>query len=244
MTTYSNYYSKNTQSGFRLQTQGVEIRHALSNDLMLSPTNFYQTPCSAYEGDNSIWRAATNELSTTTIYNDPNTDQTLKAALAQRVMMEGVSSLIGDEDRKLLSWFCQAITRGDIVMLAQLFCALSESAPQKLPAFAQTLNQTLSDLAAGVLLTMISPDQFLLHQYHGNCAIAIKPLTKSVTLVPISTDWDGTVSVEEGEIVSPTVEELSQKISAQAVCRILLKYETESSDEDRIQVSVVEELAA
>lgn len=244
MTTYTDYYKRDEQSAFRLEAQGIEIQHAFCTDLISVPNNFYQEPCSVYGKDKNVWRVTADKLSEITIYNDPNTDQTLKAALAQRIVMENISTLIGDEDRKLLSWFCQAITRGDIVMLAQLICALHESAPQKLPAFTKTLSQTFSDLGAGVILTASSAEQFLLHLYRANCAIAIDSITKTVSLVPINTEWDGTVIVKEGEIVSPAVAELSQLISDQAVCRILLKYETESAEGERLPVSVVKELAA
>jgi hypothetical protein len=214
-------------------------------NLELKPQNYYATPCTAYsiETDN-VWRVRRNS-NDVTIYNDPDTDPMLKVALSHRIVMENVSSLIEDADRKYISYLSHAIIRGDIIMLAQVLCAIAEAVPIKMTAYVQTLQNCLTDLISGISFSVHDdPKLILLHLYQSSCAIAVQPGDKSVAVLPIYTDWDGTVLIVDGEVISPTVEGLMQQIQQQAICRILLQYESDRGKNSKMDLPVVRELAA
>jgi len=227
---YANYSQLSYLNAIRLSAHGIESRNSLCADLVKVPNNYYQNPCTVYEpiSESEVWRVRIDGNETNTIYNDGETDPQLKAALAHRLIIENMNPLIDDTDRKFLSFFCNAILRGDIDMLKQLFKVIADTMPQKLEPYTKALTKLFSDTNAGVCLRWISRDRILVHIYHGNCALAINPHTGSSSVIPIQTEWDGSVCVRSGEVIAPGCEKLMETIRNQALQRALLDHQNET----------------
>lgn len=223
---YANYNSDHSnQLGRRaleLKAHGVESSRSFYADLLNKPTNYY----SATDGstDNFISRVKFQNTNST-IYNNSETDPQMRAALVHRIIMACVSGLIEENDKKFLSYICYAIVRGDIDALKKLLNGLVRSFPDKLEAYIKTLNEIFNDQGAGICFTYHRKDMILLHIYHAQFAIAIDPTTASAAVLPIFTDWDGTVFFAEGEVSEPGSEALLAIIQSQCIQRVLLKYE-------------------
>lgn len=225
---YANYnsdYSNNLGlRALELKAHGIDSTRNVCADLLNQPSNYYSTPTSSSEGYNEcVWRIKFQE--TSTIFNDAETDPQMRAALAHRIIMEFVPGLIEENDKKFLSYICYAIVRGDIEALKKLLNGIARSFPNKLQAYVKTLNDILSDQGTGICFSFNSNDMILLHIYHGNYAIAINPMTASAVVLPIFTDWDGTVFFAEGEVLEPWPDELLAIIQMQCIRRILLRHE-------------------
>lgn len=242
---YANYNRFDPIKAIALGAHGIESQERICADLVNTPANYYKTPCTAYdpESQDNFLRVNVTETEPT-IYNDPHTDPQLKAALAHRIFMETVSSLIDDSDRKFLSFICNAIVGSDLEVLKQLLNVISDSMPHKMEAYLKTLTASFNSLGAGICLKAESRTMVLVHLYHGNCAIAIDPTTSESRVMPIFTDWDGEVFVASGEVISPTSDRLLEKIQEQAVCRILMGYQKSGRPENKSQLPVVRDLAA
>lgn len=227
---YANYNSDHSnQTGLRaleLKAHGVSGSRSFYADLLNKPTNYYNVMDNSNEngGSDFISRVKFQETDST-IYNDAETDPQMKAAVVHRIIMEYVSALIEDNDRKFLSYICYAIVRGDIDALKKLLNGLVRSFPGKLEAYVTTLAELFNNQGAGICFSYLRKDMILLHLYHGRVAIAIDPTTASVAVLPIFTDWDGTVFFAEGEVSNPGAQELLAVIQSQCIQRVLLKYD-------------------
>ncbi len=226
---YANYNSDHSsQPGLRaleLKAHGVSDSRSFYADLLTQPTNYYSVMHSTdNEASNFISRVKFQETDST-IYNHAQTDPQMRAAVVHRIIMEYVSGLIEDNDKKFLSYICYAIVRGDIEALKKLLNGLVRSFPDKLEAYVKTVDELFNNQGAGICFTYLRKDMILLHIYHGRVAIAIDPTTASVAVLPIFTDWDGTVFFAEGEVSEPGAQTLMAVIQSQSIQRVLLKYD-------------------
>jgi hypothetical protein len=240
---YANYNRSENSHEFdvralELKAHGIDSSRNVCADLLNKPSNYYST----HESDvqryiDCIARVKFQESNT--IYNSAETDPQIRAALVNRIIMEDVSGLIDETDRKFLSYICYAIVRGDINALKKLLNGVARSSPQKLSAYVNTLNDHFTNLKAGICFSFQSVEMILLHMYHHTSAIAIDPSTASVAVLSIFTDWDGTVFFAEGSVASPTADELFAEIQEQCVRRILMSHE--ANDNQRSGLPIVHE---
>lgn len=240
----ANYNRPSVLDAIRLSASGIDIKSSMCADLIVAPNNFYYQKTASAQWQSDLWRLVCPvQQQAPNIANDQGADPQLKAALAHRLIMRGVSHLIEDTDRKFLSMIYNAITRGDLEVLLQVLKLISESIPHKLNAYVTTLDKRLSEIASGVCLTWQSRDMILLHVYHGDCAVAINPRTGQTAVLRIFTDWDGSVFVGNAEFLSRETQPVLDMIKAQLIRRVLLDYDPESYD-SVIQMPVGMELAA
>ncbi len=171
-----------------------------------------------------------------------------RRALAHEILTGRISLLIDDKDRQYIAYMLNAITHGALPMLLQIVCALSVAYPEKISAYAATVTDCLMSAGAGICLTYLpAQDLILLHGYHEDFAIAIRPGTLSSRIVSISTEWDGTVTTCDGIQSRCEEEELMTSLQEQCIRRTLLQQNERFLDvprwtEDALAIS--EEAAA
>lgn len=241
MLSMSTYDVSKVKAALNLEAHGIDSRQSFCTDLINTPAPYYSSAATIYSESSKqqTFRVRFDEKTSTTIYNDPDTDPRLKAALAQRIIAENTGVFADEMERKCFSFLSNALSRVDIEMLVQVVSAMFVADPEKAIGFAQTTSELFMNSGAGIKLTKTGESQILLHPYHGNCAVAIDSENLSASVVPISTEWDGTVIVEDGEVLSPTVEGLLERIKEQYVQRILLKHEVDGDDCDTLEVPAV-----
>lgn len=237
----STYDVSKMKAALNLQAQGIDSQQPYCADLLSTPKSYYPSAATLYSSASSqnVFRVRFDENTSTTIYNDPDTDPRLKAALAHRIIMEKTVVFADEMERKCFSFLTNALVRVDIDMLIQVVSAVFVADPEKAEGFAQTTSELFMNSGAGVLLTQSGENQILLHAYHGYCAIAIDTESLSSSVVPISTAWDGTVTVLDGEIISPTSGVLLDRLKEQCVLRILLKHEVDADESNTLEVPAV-----
>lgn len=225
---YANYSGSEVKNefdlrAFQLKAYGIDSSSGSCADLLNKPTNYYNALGTSNEGIiDCLTRVKFQNTSGATA--EVNNDPRVRAALAHSIIIEEVSGLIEENDIKFLSYICYAIVRSDVDALKKLLNGVARSIPQKLQAYVSTLNQIFSNLETGICFTFHGRNMILLHIYHNDLAIAIDPIASGVSVVPIFTDWDGTVFFAEADPTAPAADDLLEAIQAQCITRVLMRY--------------------
>ncbi|MBX9666444.1 MAG: hypothetical protein K2X93_02450 [Candidatus Obscuribacterales bacterium] len=238
---FTTFDVSKVKAELKLQAHGIDSKQSYCADLLSAPRSYYTTTATFYNEASRqlVFRVNFDDKTSTTIYNDPDTDPRLKAALAHRIIMDKTGIFADEMERKAFAFFNNAIVRGDLELLTQVICALFVADPERGECFADTTSALLMDSGAGIRLTKSGINQVLLHAYHGNCAVAIDTERLSASVVPITTEWDGTVNVIDAEVLSPTSEDLLERLREQCVVRVLLKHEIDGDESNTLEVPAV-----
>lgn len=120
--------------------------------------------------------------------------------MAKEQLSKGLSDLIPEADRKLLTQLQGAVIDGDVAGLKAGFKQLADD-PAKMEKFMNTLNSQLE----GVAFSKDSQGNVLMYEKNGNTALSINPSTGETSLRAVERQADGSVLLKPGEIINRNV---------------------------------------
>lgn len=130
--------------------------------------------------------------------------------------LEGqLSSLIPEQDRKLLSSMQNAIVDGDVNAFAKSVQALKDQ-PEKLKAFVKELEKNLKETDANTHVAVSKDGKVLLYQGFGSTAVEVGT-DGSIGVRPISARLDGSAVLEPGEVLNKEPGDCMKDISEEMV---------------------------
>ncbi len=141
---------------------------------------------------------------------------TEKERAAAKEKLDGkLSSLIPEQDRKLLSDMQHAIVDGDINALSKSVQALKNQ-PEKLKAFVKEIEKNLKETNADSHIALSKDGKVLLYSSFGSTAVEVGA-DGSVGVRPISSRGDGSAVLMPGEVLNKEPGDCLKEISDEAV---------------------------
>lgn len=134
---------------------------------------------------------------------------------AQEELNDKMSPLVSEADRKIAQSISNAVLEGNSKALAEALSQVKD--PERLKKFVEELNHNFKEANAGVSLAVDGKGHVLAYKDNGNTAVDIDPSTGAMTTRPISVAFDGTVTLEPGEILNGNPEKLLKKLGNTAV---------------------------
>lgn len=120
--------------------------------------------------------------------------------MAKEQLSRGLSELIPEADRKLLTQLQGAVIDGDVAALKAGLKQLADD-PVKMEKFMNTLNSQLD----GIELSKDGQGNVLMYEKTGNTALSITPSTGETSVRAVERQKDGSVLLKPGEIINRNV---------------------------------------
>lgn len=195
-------------------------------DLCLTATNYYENKPESERSGNffDLLQGGLNFPFRDGTFDCEPDDESFRIAHSHHLLMEDISTLIDDKDRQYIAYILNAIVNGALPMFAQIMSSLASGNPSKFQSYIDAVTSTLNSNRSGVMISLVD-GIILLHAYHGSVAIAVEPKEMLAAIVPIKTEWDGTVVIVQGEVISPSMDELMEQLQKSCVQRVLIWYE-------------------
>lgn len=137
---------------------------------------------------------------------------------AQEELNDKMSPLVSEADRKIAQSISNAVLEGNSKALAEALSQVKD--PERLKKFVEELNHNFKEANAGVSLAVDGKGHVIAYKDNGKSAVDIDPKTGAMSVRPISVAFDGTVTLEPGEVLNGNPEKLLKSLGNTAVDNI------------------------
>lgn len=127
-----------------------------------------------------------------------------------------MSPLVSDSDMKVAQNITHALLDGNTKELTKALAVLKDD-PERMKKFVEEINHDLKEAHAGISMAIDSQGHVLTYKDHGSSAVQIDLNTGASTVRPISVGWDGTVTLQPGEVLNADANKTLQQIADSGV---------------------------